>query len=187
MPLNIDWQQILLHLFNFVLLAGGLYFLLYKPVKKYMEWRKSQYDEREAETAKHESEVAQLRRKYEDMINDAEVEIQRMKEQASEELEAEKRQQLDEARAEARRIIGTAHKTAEIRTQKVLEDAHEEIRSLAVGMVEKLVLDNGSDALDRFLDEAERIPAKVSAEPVPAETSAKPVPPAVKKKGGQHG
>ena len=23
-PLNIDWQQILLHLFNFVLLAGGL-------------------------------------------------------------------------------------------------------------------------------------------------------------------
>ena len=27
-PLNIDWQQILLHLMNFVILAGGLYFLL---------------------------------------------------------------------------------------------------------------------------------------------------------------
>ena len=38
-PLNIDWQQILLHLFNFVLLAGGLYFLLYAPVRNFMEKR----------------------------------------------------------------------------------------------------------------------------------------------------
>ena len=29
-PLNIDWQQILLHVLNFVILFGGLYFLLYK-------------------------------------------------------------------------------------------------------------------------------------------------------------
>ena len=27
-PLNIDWQQILLHAFNLVILAGGLYLLL---------------------------------------------------------------------------------------------------------------------------------------------------------------
>ena len=36
-PLNIDWQQILLHLLNFVILAGGLYLLLYQPVKAFME------------------------------------------------------------------------------------------------------------------------------------------------------
>ena len=29
-PLNIDWQQILLHLLNFAILAGGLYLLLYR-------------------------------------------------------------------------------------------------------------------------------------------------------------
>ena len=33
-PLNVDWQQILLHWMNFVILTGGLYFLLYKPVKQ---------------------------------------------------------------------------------------------------------------------------------------------------------
>ena len=32
MPLNINFQQILLHMFNFVILAFGLYMLLYKPV-----------------------------------------------------------------------------------------------------------------------------------------------------------
>lgn len=42
-PLNIDWQQILLHLLNFVILAGGLYFLLYKPVKQFMAKREEHY------------------------------------------------------------------------------------------------------------------------------------------------
>ena len=34
LPLNIDWQQILLHALNLVILVGGLYALLFKPVKK---------------------------------------------------------------------------------------------------------------------------------------------------------
>ena len=42
-PLNINWQQILLHLFNFAILFAGLYFLLYKPVKKFMEKREKYY------------------------------------------------------------------------------------------------------------------------------------------------
>ena len=42
MPLNIDWQQILLHLLNFAILAFGLYFLLYKPVKAFREKREEQ-------------------------------------------------------------------------------------------------------------------------------------------------
>ena len=42
-PLNIDWQQILLHLLNFAILAGGLYLLLYKPVKAFMEQRQAYY------------------------------------------------------------------------------------------------------------------------------------------------
>ena len=44
-PLNIDWQQILLHLFNFAILAGGLYLLLYRPVKQFMERRQTHYEE----------------------------------------------------------------------------------------------------------------------------------------------
>ena len=36
MPLNIDITQILLHMLNFVILAGGLTFLLYRPVQKFL-------------------------------------------------------------------------------------------------------------------------------------------------------
>ena len=45
MPLNIDWQQILLHLLNFLILFAGLYFILYKPVKKFMKKRADGYAE----------------------------------------------------------------------------------------------------------------------------------------------
>ena len=44
-PLNIDWQQILLHLFNFTILFGALYILLYKPVRDFMENREAHYAE----------------------------------------------------------------------------------------------------------------------------------------------
>ena len=44
-PLNINLQQILLHLFNFLLLFGGLYLLLYKPVKDFMKGREEHYSE----------------------------------------------------------------------------------------------------------------------------------------------
>ena len=42
-PLNIDWQQILLHFFNFSILVGGLYLLLFKPVKDFMAKREQHY------------------------------------------------------------------------------------------------------------------------------------------------
>ncbi len=48
-PLNIDWQQILLHLFNFVILIAGLYILLYKPVKNFMAQREQHYKDVDAE------------------------------------------------------------------------------------------------------------------------------------------
>ena len=48
MPLNIDWRQILLHLFNFCILAIALYFLLYKPVKNFMAKRSARYEEEDA-------------------------------------------------------------------------------------------------------------------------------------------
>ena len=155
MPLNIDWQQILLHLLNFVILAGGLYFLLYMPVKKFMGKRQADYAAREAGAKKMEAEAEALKTEYETKLREAEASIQRRREKVHDELEEEKQRLLDEAREQARGIINTASQTAELRTRKVMEDAREEIRTMAVGMVEKLVLGSGGDALDQFLDEAE--------------------------------
>ena len=154
MPLNIDWQQILLHLLNFVILAGGLYFLLYKPVKSFMAKREQHYRELEEQTAADRREAAALRKAAQEKYDAAEDEISHLRTRVSDELEAEKQKQLAEARQQARRILETAGKTAELRNKKALVDSNEEIRAMALEAVQKLLINDGN-ALDQFLDAAE--------------------------------
>ena len=154
MPLNIDWQQILLHLLNFVILTGGLYFLLYKPVKSFMAKRERHYKELHDSAEADRSEAAALRRAAQEKYDAIQDEIVHMRTRASDEVDAEKTRLLNEARAEARRILDTAGKTAEMRSQKALADSNEEIRAMALEAVQKLLINDGN-ALDKFLDAAE--------------------------------
>ncbi|MBR0311551.1 MAG: ATP synthase F0 subunit B [Oscillospiraceae bacterium] len=154
MPLNIDWQQILLHMLNFVILAGGLYFILYKPVKSFMAKREQHYKEMNDAAEANRAEAAALRKETQEKYDAAVDEVIRMRTKASDEIEAEKQRLLGEARAEARRILETAGKTAEMRSKKALADSNDELRALAMEAVEKLLINDGS-ALDKFLDAAE--------------------------------
>ena len=62
-PLNIDWQQILLHLFNFSILVGGLYLLLFKPVKNFMDKRAKHYADMESAAVEREKKTAAPQRR----------------------------------------------------------------------------------------------------------------------------
>ena len=88
-PLNIDWQQILLHLFNFVILAGSLYFLLYKPVKKFMDNRTAYYQTLDANAEEKVANAKKLEEMYQNRLNDAETEIRDKKTRAVKEAEEE--------------------------------------------------------------------------------------------------
>ena len=154
MPLNIDWQQILLHMLNFAILAGGLYFILYKPVKSFMAKREQHYKEMNDAAEANRAEAAAMRKATQEKYDAAVDEIVHMRTKASDEIDAEKQRLLGEARAEARRILETAGKTAEMRSKKALADSNDELRALAMEAVEKLLINDGS-ALDKFLDAAE--------------------------------
>lgn len=74
-PLNVDWQQILLHLFNFIILAGGLWLLLYKPVKNFMAKREAHYAEM-AQKAQSELDSAEkIKADYQEQLKSVEGEI----------------------------------------------------------------------------------------------------------------
>lgn len=155
MPLNIDWQQILLHLLNFVILAGGLYFLLYKPVEDFMGKREAYYADRQKEADRRDEETQALKAEYEQKLNKADEEILVRKKEAAGELEKVIRARTAEAEEQAKEIIEQAEKTARSRSQKALEDSNRDIRKLAIDAVEKLAVTSDSEALDKFLDEAE--------------------------------
>ena len=90
-PLNIDWQQILLHLLNFAILAGGLYLLLYKPVKAFMAKREGWYQQQAdaAEKTRQEAEAlkAAAQAQAEKLLSDARVIAENDRKRVMEETE----------------------------------------------------------------------------------------------------
>ena len=85
MPLNIDWQQILLHVFNLVILTGGLYFLLYAPIKKFIEKREEEYRRLDSETKERLSSAEAMENEAKQRLEGVESEILRMRAKADEE------------------------------------------------------------------------------------------------------
>lgn len=68
-PLNIDWQQILLHMFNLIILTGGLYFLLYQPVTAFMKKRQEYYAGLEADAQAKLQEAEQKVREADETLS----------------------------------------------------------------------------------------------------------------------
>lgn len=155
-PLNIDWQQIVLHLFNFVILAGGLYILLYKPVKAFMNKREAYYQGL-SDAAKAELDRAgTLKKSLDEKWNAAEDEIRQQKAAAAVRLEQEQQQSMEETRKECEGLLQKAKEAAETEKQRILEEARGEAALLAVSAIEKLSLSAEGSSLNKFLEEAER-------------------------------
>ena len=149
MPLNINFQQILLHALNFVILAVGLYVLLYGPVVKFM-------DKRRAYFADMEKDALEKRKKLEN-VN---VEIQKLHAEAMEKIDAEARLSADHAKAEAAEIIANAQRQAQAEKEKALRSTRREIAGMVADAAEKLMItkgtpENDSALYDRFIDSAE--------------------------------
>ena len=114
-PLNIDWRQILLHLLNLVILFLILYFLLYNPVKKFMEKRKKYYEDRDAESNAKLAAATERKAKYDELLG-----------KADEEIENKKRAAIADARAESEKIL----KSAEEESAEVLRAATEKAEKI---------------------------------------------------------
>ena len=154
-PLNIDFQQILLHLFNFVILFAILYFLIYKPVKGFMDKRRKEYEDMDAEATGKVTEANALKASYEEKLKHAEEEIRTMKMEASREAADRAFQTEEEARAKAKQILETARNQADNEMEKILSGAGEQVAQLARDAASKAIFENPSDAYDSFLNAAE--------------------------------
>ena len=145
MPLNINLQQILLHALNFVILFGAMYFLLYKPVKSFMDSRKAHYEkmDEDAKAVLAEAEKS------------ADEEIARRQREANEALQHAVDERRAQAEQQAGEIVRKAREDAAREHERVMEQAKGEISELMSAAAEKLVLSSTSDAYDKFLDTAE--------------------------------
>ena len=110
MPLNIDWQQILLHVLNYTILFAVMYFFLFKPVKDFMEKREASYQKKHDDAKKVLEDAEKTKAEYESKIAAAEEEISVMKSEAGAKTAEERNRVLEQTRADALNILENARK-----------------------------------------------------------------------------
>lgn len=156
LPLNINITQIMLHLLNFLILFAVLYFLLYKPVKNFMEKRDNEYREMDEKARENLAATESVRQDYEKKIYNFEQEVTEIREKARKDTERINAKRIQDAHETAAKIISDAKKEALREKQKIIAEAQADISDMVTDAIEKLALENTtSEAYDQFLDAVE--------------------------------
>lgn len=157
MPLGIDFVQILLHVFNVVILFGGLYFLLYSPVRKFMEKREEHYRQMDEEKNTALLEADKLKKEHETALLGLSEEIAQKKRDAAKEIEDLRSKKVKEAQEEAGRIISKAEAEANRRRKEIVDGAKDDITGLIAEAADKIMISGDTESCyDAFLDDAEK-------------------------------
>ena len=153
MPLNIDWQQILLHWMNLVILVGGLYFILFKPVKAFMEKREAYFREKDEQAEAKLADARRIQAEYQAKLDAADEEIRQARIKAQQASQQAVEEQLAQAKAQAQQLLVHARTEAEHDREQILRSSQRELRKLATEATKKLAMEK--DPFDQFLDLAE--------------------------------
>ncbi len=156
MPLNIDILQILLHMLNFVILAGGLTFLLFKPVTKFLDERREHFEKLARDNEEQAKENERMKTEYEAKMTAANDEIAAMRAEAEKSMADISKAYISDAREKASAIITAAEDEAEKHKEHIMDSLQTEIGELVVTATQKLLTDtaapNGDSALyDEFI------------------------------------
>lgn len=144
MPLNINLVQILLHMLNFVILAGALTLLVYKPVVKFLTERKNRIADTVSKNEEMSKQNEALKAEYEKKLQDAEKEANEIRVNAEKEAAKIAASAINAANEEAARIISAAEKEAEERKKHILDSAQTEIGELVISAAQKLLSETAS-------------------------------------------
>jgi len=157
MPLGIDITQILLHMFNVVLLFAGLYVILYAPVKKIMQQREDHYKEMDKSAQDKLAEAEQKNAEYEEKLKNVEAEISQQKKKASLDIATMRSNAEADARSAASKILDDAKRDAENQRKAIIDSAKKDITEMVEDATRKVVLSGStSEAYDMFLETSER-------------------------------
>lgn len=153
LPLNIDFRQILLHMFNFVILIGGLYILLYKPVKDYMDNRLNTYKQMDEEANQKLNDANALQDKINKQIADVDKDLSKAKLEAHKQIEEEKANIIKKAKEEANQIIEDAKEKANNEKAKIVASSSSDIEELVSKTVKEML---AKDSYEEFLNNVDK-------------------------------
>ncbi|MBW2265789.1 MAG: F0F1 ATP synthase subunit B [Deltaproteobacteria bacterium] len=138
-------KDLIWRIMNFVVLAGGLTFLLRKPVAKGLESRRQgirdQLDDLEKRKQKAEKELSE----YQQKLNQLDKEVEKIVAEYVKDGEALKAKIIEEAKASAEKLQRQAKKNIEHEFEKAKKELRAEMGAQAIVMAEELIKKNIND------------------------------------------
>ncbi len=155
MPLNINFQMIFLHALNLVILVAGMYYILLKPMQKFMDARAQKYQAMQDEAQARQAEAEKLYATYAQQLQNADAEIRARSEEAMAQTELRTQEMLDSARQQSEKMLEKAREDAARTEKKMLRHAQSEIARLSLEAAHKLMDKPLTHMYDEFLTAAE--------------------------------
>ena len=138
-------------MFNLIILGFGLYLLLYKPVKAFMDKREAYYKDLDDSANKKNEDAEKLLKEYQDKLAKADEEIKDKKNIVMKELDEKVNSELNKAKEDAKRIVEDAKAQGQKKHDELVESANKDICDLAIKATSKLVDKTLDDSYDEFL------------------------------------
>lgn len=155
--MNYDFSNIpvdlILNILNIVILFVIVRFIVYKPVKKFVDARKERAHNLTTEAASKLMKAKETEAEYNQKLADAAAEAERISENAAAEAKRRAEKILADAQSEADRIIEEARHEAEKEKSEILESVKPEIASMSAMMAEKILERSVSDEDTRRIAE----------------------------------
>lgn len=158
LPLGLDGIKILLHLLNFLILFGGVTFLVYKPVKKFIEKRQNEIKLQYEKNEQAKAEAEELHSEYLEKLAKAESEIMFQRSEAERSNHIIKENAISEASQKAEEIISRAEIESQDIKKETISGIKNKVADVAVTIAEALLEreispEENEQIIDKCIDE----------------------------------
>lgn len=135
----VEWESIVMHLIALVILTVGLYFLLFKPVKRMIKERQDKIRKIEKENADLNEEVKKMKESSEIVLADARKEAAVIHENAIKVANQKADEIVQVARRQAKGMIDRTEQELEEERRKLGSDIEKQIAEVSVAVAQKVI------------------------------------------------
>ena len=156
--LGIDFQEIILHIINVVVLFIVLRIFLYKPVSRFMKRRSDGIAQQIDDAAKKQAEAEQLRARYDEMVKNARGLAGELIAKSKETADEQARQIIEEAEKNAGLILEKSKSDIAYLQAQAKENMRDEITQMAIDIAERVLrreitAEDNMETINRFFEE----------------------------------
>lgn len=137
--LDINFTTVIWQIINFLALAAALYFLLFKAVMKVVEKRTEEKNRLINELKEKNIEVDRIRTELEDQLAQADAMVNEIVENAEKQIQKNHDRMLERARQETEVILGEAYGEAQAIQQQSMEAFYERILDTIIDIGGKVI------------------------------------------------